>query len=282
MAGDFLIARPTHEPIYVLLFVSPPSFWRNGVSPLLESLYPKAAIPFLTQGEIHDLLKNVQKAILPHTLHLLELSSKKRLGAGARKRFQSDRVWTDAEVDSRFREARASNVWFRSVSFDIVAAAGSQPGLSGMRGTLSKYGYFSCNGGFDLFEASIVRPLVQFAADRLKFFSQRDRSSTSDHSPRPIQIAYEGDPFKSSEQARKLVDALHRFKHGTCTVLHANPYVHLGVVDNIDYSSVDVWVLSQSRILVVPQLRTSEAALKRIVNHIFEHFREGRISEFQE
>jgi hypothetical protein len=77
------------------------------------------------------------------------------------------------------------------------------------------------------------------------------------------------------------VEAMQKLKHGTCTVLHSNPYVHLSLVDNIDFSSADVWILSQNQILIVPQLRASEAALKRIVNHVFEQFREGRISDFQ-
>ena len=77
------------------------------------------------------------------------------------------------------------------------------------------------------------------------------------------------------------MDALGRFGHGTCTVLHGNPYVHLSIVDNLDYSSADVWVVSQNQILIVPQLTASAAGLKRIVNHIFEHFREGQLSEYQ-
>jgi len=77
------------------------------------------------------------------------------------------------------------------------------------------------------------------------------------------------------------VEALGRFPHGTCTILHANPYVHLSVVDNLDYSSADVWVVAQNQILIVPQLKASAAGLKRIVNHIFEHFREGKLSEYQ-
>jgi len=41
--------------------------------------------------------------------------------------------------------------------------------------------------------------------------------------------------------------------------------LHVSVVDNKDYSTVEVWVLSPKQILIVPQVRTSENALKRIV-----------------
>lgn len=282
VAGQFVIAHPTSEPIYIFLFIAEPRFWREGILPLTDSLYPKAARPFLTQSELHRLLKNVQKAIQPQRLRVLEFSSKKRLTATARKRFQSVREWTDAEFYAVFREAEESNVWFRSVSFDLVAEQDGHVVSTGTHAKLSKYGYFCCNSKFQLFEKTIIRELIQIAAERLKFFSNRDRLSTPGHAPSPLQINYEFDVFKSTEQTKRLVEAMQRFKHGTCTVLHANPYVHLSVVDNIDYSSADLWVLSQNQILLVPQIRASEVALKRIVNHIFENFREGKISEFQE
>ncbi len=282
IAVQFVVARPMPEPIYVLLFVAQPRYWRHGILPLIESLYPKAARPFLTQNELHELMNHLQSAIHPKRLRVLESSSKMRLVPTARKRFQSVREWTDAPLDTVFRDARERNVWFRSVLFDIATSQDEQLISTGIQAKLSKYGYFSCNGGFELFEKALIRKLVQIGAERLKFFSNRDRYSTPDRILKPLQISYETEIFKSKEQAKRLVEAMQRFKHGTCTILHANPYIHLSVVDNVDFSAADVWVLSQNQILLVPQLKASEMALKRIVNHIFEHFREGRISEFQE
>jgi len=282
VAGQFVVAHPTSDPIYLLLFIAEPRFWRQGILPLTESLYPKAARPFLTQGEIHRLLKNVQRAVQPQRLRVLEFSSKQRLAAVARKRFQSVREWTDREFDSVFKEAAERNVWFRSVSFDIVAEEHGRLVPRGAGAKLSKYGYFGCDGNFPLFEKTIIRDLIQIASERLKFFSNRERLSTPNHAPSPLQIEYEFDIFKASDQTTKLVEAMRRFKHGRCTILHANPYVHLSIVDNIDFSPADLWVLSQNQILLVPQIRASEVALKRIVNHTFENFREGKISEFQE
>lgn len=283
ITGEFLVVRHEQPNMYIVLFVADTRFWRDGILPLLDSLYPKAARPFLTQKELHRLIKNVQTAIRrqQNRLRILEFSAKKRLTGVARKRFQSVREWTDADVNSVFEEAREQNVWFRSVGFEVVAEKSGRISSTGIRGKLSKYGYFRCNGQFDLFERVLVEELLRFSAERLQFFSERDRVSTADHTPRPVQISYESEIFKSPKETKRLVESLRRFRHGTCTMLHANPYIHLSLVDNIDYSSADVWVLSQNEILVVPQMRASSDALKRIVNHIFEYFREGSISEFQ-
>jgi len=281
VSGDFLLARTPSTTMYMLVFVSAPGFWRKGILPLIESLYPKASCPFLTQSDLHNLLKDIQNEISPQRIRILEFSSKKRLGAASRKRFQSVREWTDMDLESAFGEARERNDWFRLVFFDIVTEENGQLLSTEVQGKLSKYSHFVCNARFDLFERVLLRKMVQLGAERLKFFSNRDRQSTKEHTPVPLQIAYSQDIFKSKDQTKRLITAMQKFRHGTCTVLHANPYIHLTMVDNKDFSSADLWVLSQDQILLVPQIRTSAVALKRIVNHIFENFREGKISEYK-
>ena len=112
VSGEFLLARTASTTMYLLVFVSTTRFWRKAILPLTESLYPKASFPFLTQSELHSSLKELQTEISPQRIRILEFSSKKRLGATSRKRFQS--------VRAAFSEARERNDWFRSVSFDIV------------------------------------------------------------------------------------------------------------------------------------------------------------------
>jgi hypothetical protein len=281
VSGEFLLIRTASTTMYLLVCVSTPSFWRNGILPLTESLYPKASCPFLTQGELHSLLKDVQNEISPERIRILEFSSKKRLGGTSRKRFQSVREWTDMELEAAFGEARERNDWFRSVFFDIIAEKDGRLLSTGVQGKLSKYSYFACNARFELFERILLRKMVQLGAERLKFFSNRDRQNTKAHVANPLQIAYSQDIFKSKDQTKRLIAAMQKFRYGTCTILHANPYVHLTMVDNKDFSSADLWVLSQDEILLVPQIRSSAVALKRIVNHIFENFREGKISEYK-
>ena len=281
ISGTFVLAKTARTTMHILLFVSEPGFWRNGISHLTDSLYPKAACPFLTQGELYELLRDFQRQASPQRLRVLEFSSKKRLSATSRKRFQSVREWTDMDLEAAFVEARDRNDWFRSVSFDIVTENNNRLASTGTYGKLSKFSHLTCNGRFELFEKSLLEPIVQIGADRLRFFSNRDRERTVGHVPAPVQIEYSTDVFKSSEQAKRLIAAMQRFSHGTCTILHANPYVHLTMVDNRDFSSADIWVLAQNQILLVPQIRSSAVALKRIVNHIFENFKEGTISEYQ-
>lgn len=279
---QFLVAQTGHPFVSLVLYIGSSDYWREGVLPLIESLYPKAAFPFLTQKEMQHTLGHLQKSLCPQGIRIVEFSSKKRLPGTARKMFQSVREWTDADLDTVFSEARDANIWFRSIKFDIVDIDNTTAISTGVRTVLSKYGYFSCRGRFEFFARTLVRQLVEMSAKKLAFFSDRDRLTNPNHDPKPIKISFDRSIFVKSEQIRKLTEVMKRFRHGTCTVLHSNPYMHVSIVDNIDYSSADVWVLSQEEIIVVPQLQASASALKRIVNHIFENFREGEISDVKE
>src|SRR3989442_5470025 len=70
ITGDFLVVRPSQEYVYLIVLVSEPDIWKLGVLPLIESLYPRAVQPFLTQPEIHELLKKVQVALAPKSQRL--------------------------------------------------------------------------------------------------------------------------------------------------------------------------------------------------------------------
>ena len=99
--------------------------------------------------------------------------------------------------------------------------------------------------------------MIDIGHERLVFFSNRDRRATDFQGPRPIKIQYDTEVFSSVDHTKKLLQVMKRFKHGTCSVLHANPYLHVSMVDNYDNSSADVWVLAKNEVLIVPQIKTS-------------------------
>jgi hypothetical protein len=246
------------------------SLWRQALSPLLRGLYPDAAIPFLTQAELHDVLRSLEAN--GGSLRIRDIAKRERL-MGSQRKFKTIREWTDEPLETVFELAHEHDVWFSSVEVQL--------GEEAVRFVVSRYGYIASDDRFDLLTRLASDQIAARAAERLNFFFQRDRQSNSDHRPRPLLISYDRDVFPSPSQTRKLVEVLRRFPHSTSTVLHGNPYLHVAVVDNQDYSSTDVWVMSSDRIILVPQGRSSDVALKRLVNHIFEKFREGELSAYQ-
>jgi hypothetical protein len=149
----------------------------------------------------------------------------------------------------------------------------------GIQATISKYGYVSCNGEAKAFVDHVIAPMAQLASDRIRFLSSRDKRSSKNSVPRPLKIKYPIEIFSSPEQIRRLLDVMKHYDHANCSVFHSNPYLHVGIVDNFDLSSIDLWVLDKYEILIIPQIRTTDSSLKRTINHIFENFREGEIAE---
>jgi len=280
VTGDFLVVPTPWPSVALLLFIETVSFWHDGLSWFLDLIYPRVVRPFLTQPEMSGFLKNVQHAMPSHRVRILRTSARERLRSGeARKRYASSLRWTDSEADTVFREARAANVWFRNVFFELTSVVNDKVVSEETFATISKYGYFSCTARFGLFFRTVIKPMMQAAYDRLKFLEDRGRRPDSHYSPRPLKIEYDNDLFSSTAQIGKLLEALKKFRHGSCSVLHANPYLHVTLVDNFDFSAAEIWVLNRNEVLIMPQVRTSDAALKRIINHIYEHFREGKLVE---
>src|SRR5260370_6907850 len=118
----------------------------------------------------------------------------------------------------------------------------------------------------------------EIAEQKIKFFSNRLRRLTRAFEPRPISITYDVAEFTTQADTNNFVSIMRKMSGTSCSVLHDNPYIHLSVVDTDDGSAADLWVVKNDEILLVPQLRASEAALKRFVNYIFEEWREGSVT----
>ncbi len=107
----------------------------------------------------------------------------------------------------------------------------------------------------------------------------RSRRDLPNYEVRPIAIDYEFEVFREKIQGQKFISVVRKLSNASCSVIHSNPFIHLAVVDYLDDSSYEIWVLSARRIIIVPQVKTSEAALRRLCGYIFEEFGEGEIRE---
>jgi hypothetical protein len=282
VSGSFVTLRTHFPDVWLFVTIEPSTFWKDGLSKLIDGLYPRFVRPFFTQPEIHSFVKAVQQEFENRTVRLVRISGRERLKSpGSRKKFELSIRWTDIDVDTAFRQAAETNDLFRSVALEILRNPAEPVQEESVVATISKYGYFNCTGRFTPFHQSVIVPMIDLAHQRLIFLSNRDRMTAARFEPRPVKIKYDSDVLGTAEQLSRLLDVMKRFKHGTCSVIHGNPYIHVSLVDNYDFSAADVWVVNRDDILIVPQVKTSEAALKRIVSHIFEHFKEGRLGEYK-
>lgn len=278
--GEVYFCRAGLDKITYIISVCSGTVWERSIARLLRSLYPAVAPVFLSQKELVSLLQSA-KAIFPDArLRIIGHSRKKRLKTGTRRKFESSRTRTEKPLELVFKEAEEQNFWFESISFDYRRDGRETEDPNGglPSATISKYGTFFCTSGFDRFRYAVLQDMAQMAARKMEFFANRSRRTTEQCKARPISISFDSAAFRNIDDNRNFIGILRKMPGTSCALLHGNPYVHLFLKDGADNSGTDVWVLKDDEVLLIPQLKASEAALKRLVNYIFEEWREGQMT----
>jgi len=278
--GAVFFCPTPRTAITYLISVCSGIVWQRSVLRLAHSLYPKLVPVFFSQRELLNLLKQAKRILPDSELRIIGHTRKKRLKAGSRRKYESSRTRTEKPLEVVFTETEEQSYWFNSVSFEYLRSVQGIPqdDATLASATLSKYGTFFCTSHFDRFLHGTLNDMAAIAEEKMKFFSNRSRRLTPRFEPHPISITYDSPEFVSLTDSKNFVSIMRRMPRISCSVLHDNPYVHLSVVDSTDGSAADVWVLKNDEILLVPQLKASEAALKRFVNYIFEEWREGSVA----
>ena len=186
---------------------------------------------------------------------------------------ESDVRWTYEDYTSSFEKAAENDQWIDKITFSVKK--NKEELFSGF---LSREGLFKCNRNLKLFFDIIFDTVLKIGNDKIRAFKQRSRGDNKGNI-KPICIEYSGNVFKDTEQNHRLIKAISEFPKSTYTLYHGNPYVHVSLVDYFDGSSYDLWVLSEDKITIVPQLKSSFSSISRLCEHIFKKFKEGEIKE---
>jgi hypothetical protein len=280
LAGTLFFCSTPQPNINYIISVCSGTVWHRSILRLVKALYPKLVPVFFSQQELFGLVKQGKAIFSDSELRIIGHSRKQRLKLGRRRKYESSRTRTEKTLEAVFKEAEEQDFWFSSVSFELDRT-GRTPKQSAeplASATLSKYGHFFCTSEFGHFQYGILSKMAELAAQKMKFFSHRSRRERTAFEAKPISITYESTEFTSRKETNHFVDIMRKMTGASCSVLHNNPYVHLSIVDSTDGSAADLWVLKSDEILLVPQLKASEAALKKFVNYIFEEWREGSVS----
>lgn len=274
----FICASQLHRVFY-LISVCSSTVWQRSVLRLAHSLYPKLISVFFSQDELLKLLKDAKKLLPDATVSIVGHSRRQRLKTRGRRKYESSRTYTQKSLEAVFAEADEQNYWFRSVSFEYLRSTGDvQTDDVLASATLSKYGALFCTSHFDAFLYGSLNAMAQIAERKMEFFSNRSRRSSPTFEAKPISITYETAEFNSLTDTKNFVGIVRHMPGVSCSVLHDNPYVHLSLVDSRDGSGAELWVFKNDEIVLVPQLKASEASLKKFVNYIFEEWREGSVT----
>jgi len=273
----FVYDHPEYPNVHVLVTLATSDIFAR-LRAILENAFPLVVTTFITHRRLERLLQafhaqnSLSRLVIRRASCRLRLPARARTGA---KRVMPMVSWPDMDLQEAFDWVSEHNGWFQSIEFDAWQDHRLLATVS-----FSRQGITRATGLFSKVFAGFVEPVCKTIDDNVRFFGQRARRDRADLSVRPLVIDFESDEIAESEERRIFVDAMRSYRAASVSVLHGNPYVHLSILDYYDGSLFDVWVLSGSEVCIVPQMKGSVAASKRLVRHIFDEYAEGRLREY--
>ena len=278
LLGKLVLFTLDVPDIYIVLTHESGEAFKNGIFRFFRSEYPKISLPFFSSWQIKYFLDNLQKGSPNDTIIITGALLKSRIESPRARKFkETDRTWTDLPYKEFFEQTTEHNAWVDKVEFDIDSEE-----MRTIKGVIGRDGRFAWHGNLKLFLRIILENAVQESAKDYKKLSGRSRSKQHKFKARPLFIEYDTRVFANKEQNKKLIRALKKLPYSANSIIHENPYLHMTITDYLDGSSCDIWVLSISRISIVPQTVCSASSLNRICSSIFRDFMEGKIKDMSE
>jgi hypothetical protein len=274
---------PTGIPqVEAVVAISPRLGWLK-ILRLLRDAYPAVVPIYLSQAELLGTINDLRiKLHGEYDLRVRELSAKEPGADGHRGAQRSVREWTDEEWDQTLSLIAERKQRLAAVTLDFLREVNEATAPTpSVRCRLSKASEVETSGRFDLIWRSVIGHVSAIGAAKLSTYSKRGLRENG-FQPAPLTIRFGDDVFSRVQEVRRLVATLSSYPHSLHAVQHGNPYAFVQVSDSIDGSAFDVWALSPRRITIVPRLVATEAAINRLIDYIFDRFKEGKVETHAE
>ena len=291
VAGRILVAKASGSFVHLAITDEPRQFVESTLAPFIRSLYPRVSRAFLSAADLYRILERLERSANGR-ISVARLTAYGRLRtAGAdrnnasttrrarpRKRRTTEAAvtYTDKPFREAFSAATANDQWISRINFDLPENAPHAP----MSGHLARNGIFRFRHAISPFYSKALPLAVNLVDVKTKLYSNRSREDNGGDI-RPLAITLDNTMASDHSENSAFIKSMESMPHITLSVYHSNPYVHVSLVDYMDGSSFDIWILSTRQILIVPQMRATHAAIARLTNHIFERFGEGCVADHE-
>lgn len=277
ISGNILLMRTAYKNVFVVLSDGTLEFMKVGIGKYFKDSYPDTSMVGLSSKTIREALNELAKKLAVEIVADRTVATKQIL----KNRKESEVTYTAIPFEEAFRRAFEDDRWIDKIEFSAFEK--TKKGNMVMNAFISRESIFKVNKNFSSFYELTISYLAEIAQKIYSFYSDRGRKQENGiREPKPLTIDFGQAIFDKPEKNKYLVEALKKLNDLSISVIHGNPYLHASIVDLLDGSSYDLWVLSQTRLILVPQLRATTHSLNRICDHITTKFREGEIKNFQE
>ncbi len=274
----FIYEHSKYEKVYVALTVESNNFFNRVLLPFIQSLYPTVIMTFITHKRLRNLLEEFQATNQFTDLIITRASQRLRFEEeGKHKKLMPVVSWPGMDLTEAFNWVHQNNGWFQSLQFEARRNAAAIAEIS-----FTRQGIVRTNHIFSKVFEAFVLPVCKTIHENIEIFGHRSRRESADLAAKPLVIDFEEGQFSEVSENAKFIQAMRRLKTASVSVLHGNPYICMSVIDYYDGSTFDLWVLNSNQLVIVPQMKGSIPAIKRLVNHVFDTYAEGEIEDYAE
>lgn len=274
----FVIQHEQYSNVFIALSIEPSDFYRRALLPLIHSLYPRVMMTFITHKKLRRLLESFKSRGNFTDLVITRASQRLRFQESKQARHIMPVVsWPEMTLSQAFDWVHEQNGWFESLTFEAKREHRVLGDIS-----FTRQGVIRTDAMMGRVFESFLTPVCKTIHENIQLFSHRARLERSDLSTRPLIIDFEENQFEDVEENKRFIQAMRQLRTASISVLHGNPYVQLSILDYFDGSAFDLWILDQRQIVIVPQLKGSVPAIKRLINHIFDNYAEGHLVNYRE
>ena len=274
----FVYEHPEYEKVYVALTIESSTFFHRALLPFVKSLYPQGMMTFITHKKLRRLLEEFQIMNQFKDLIITRASYRLRFEEeGKHKKIVPMVSWPDMELREAFDWVYQNNGWFESLQFEAINNSAVSAEVS-----FTRDGIVRTNRLFSKIFLAFVLPVCKTIHDNIEIFGHRSRLERNDLSAKPLTIDFGMAQFADASENAKFIQAMKCLRTASTSVLHGNPYIHMVIIDYFDGSTFDLWVLNPNQMVIVPQMKCSIPAIKRLINHMFDTYAEGEIKDYGE
>jgi len=273
-----VIKYPQVKNVYFAISDCRSTDFKNIFAKFVTKYFPVVSKIFLTNNEMYLIFKRLEKVGFNS---IVESSYAKKREPGA-ERPDSFIHYTNMPYKKVFDDMFVNDRWVQGIRYRaIISDPINKRKRIAFKGTITRDCYYSVKFDFRQLIKTIIPYSLELASARNEHL-KLSVESAKDLKPQPVIINFDESIFDDVTKNKSYVNALAELPSCSISEYHTNPYIHISLVDYLDGSSYDMWVLSNDRMAIIPQLSASSASMSRLVNHIFERIHEGRVEKYEE
>ncbi len=254
-SGYFIIYKmPGYDFLYLLITLEESDFFHRDVRPFIKSFYKDVILSFTKSNDLISLIENYQSRNGLSEIKITRASQKIRYHDESS---MSTVTWNNSSLDEAYQWLRENNGFFKSIQFKAF-----QFDFEVSNTFIDRRGIVRVDRNFSKVFDALIMPNFKVLENYIRLFKNRGRRDNDLLDVKPLEINFQDEVFKEKANHKNFIQMLSLLNDTSISVLHGNPYIHLSIIDYIDASSYDIWVLDSKQLLLVPQLRSSIISLK--------------------